>query len=285
MASDPVGTEYLAAVTSLLQSWRTAHPTGGLWEAADLQWWWPRDPHDEPGRARVWYDDGGPAVAAVLTVWGKSRAALDVLGDRTRPEPWEWLAQAAPPVAAEHGGLESAVPDGEPVWEQSLAALGFSPTEETYLSMWQPAADVAAPPDPPDGYRVTTRAERSGGMHWLASRNSDEVEARLRQCSLYDPRCDIAVVHEATDEVVAYSLYWPDAVTGVGLVEPVRVEDDHSGRGIGGVMIRHGIAALRDAGCSRLKVSSLEANTPAVRLYQGAGFRVAQRERTWRLST
>ncbi|MBV8927902.1 MAG: GNAT family N-acetyltransferase, partial [Mycobacteriaceae bacterium] len=81
------------------------------------------------------------------------------------------------------------------------------------------------------------------------------------------------------------SLYWPDAVTGVGLVEPVRVEDDHSGRGIGGVMIRHGIAALRDAGCSRLKVSSLEANTPAVRLYQGAGFRVAQRERTWRLST
>ena len=31
---------YLAAVTELLQRIRGAHPTKGLFEAADLQWWW-----------------------------------------------------------------------------------------------------------------------------------------------------------------------------------------------------------------------------------------------------
>jgi len=30
----------LEAVTALLQRVRSAHPTAGLYEAADLQWWW-----------------------------------------------------------------------------------------------------------------------------------------------------------------------------------------------------------------------------------------------------
>ena len=284
IVDSPVGKQYLDAMTTLLQRRRLADPDGGVWEAADLQWWWPRDPHDEPGRASIWYDESGPAAAAVLTAWSPKRAALDVLGDVSRREPWEWLASVAPGVAAGHGGLESPVPEGDQAWEEALARLGFSPSDETYLSMWRDAAEVPSPPAAPPGYRVVTRAERTGGVHWLAARNGDAVESRLRQCSLYDPRCDIAIIDEATDRIAAYSLDWPDLETGVGLVEPVRVEDDYSGRGIGGVMLRHGLAALRDAGCSRLKVSSIEANTPAVRLYQGAGFAVNQRERTWRLS-
>lgn len=283
-AQDLAGTEYLTAVTSLLQAYRLAHPSGGIWEAADLQWWWTRDPHDDSGRAMIWYDRSGPRVAVTLTVWSKTLASVDVLGDLTRPEPWQWVATAAPSAAKTYGGLGKAVPDGEQAWQTSLTALGFSPTDETYLSMWRTADDVAAPPDAPAGYRIVNRLNQPEGTHWLAARNGDQVENRLRKCSLYDPRCDIAVIHEASNQVAAYSLYWPDLVTGVGLVEPVRVEDDHSGRGVGALMLRHGLAALRDAGCTRLKVSSLENNTPAVRLYQGAGFEVAQRERTWHLS-
>lgn len=283
-ARDLAGTDYLVAVTTLLQAHRRTHATRGLWEAADLQWWWTRDPHDEAGRARVWYDGTDPILAAVLTVWSERHAALDVLGDVSRPEPWEWLAMSAPAVAMAHGWLESAAPEGDEGWQESLAALGFTAADETYLSMWRGAADVPDPPAAPPGYRVTTRRERTRGSHWLANRNGEPVETRLRQCSLYDPGCDIAVVHEASDQVVAYSLYWPDPITGVGLVEPVRVEDKHSGRGIGGVMLRHGLAALRDTGCARLKVSAVETNTAAVRLYQGAGFEVGRRERTWRLT-
>src|SRR4051794_19283560 len=148
---DLTAAEYLAAVTSLLQAYRVAHPSGGIWEAADLQWWWTRDPHEDPGRARIWYDGTGPYVAATLTVWSQGLASVDVLGDLTRPEPWQWLATAAPSAATEHKGLGTAVPDGEQAWQTSLAALGFSATDETYLSMWRTAADVGAPPEAPAG--------------------------------------------------------------------------------------------------------------------------------------
>ena len=34
------GLEYLTLVTELLQQARLTDPDAGLWEAADLQWWW-----------------------------------------------------------------------------------------------------------------------------------------------------------------------------------------------------------------------------------------------------
>ena len=39
-----VGFQYLEAVTLLLQRIRSADPTAGLYEAADLQWWWSQRP-------------------------------------------------------------------------------------------------------------------------------------------------------------------------------------------------------------------------------------------------
>src|SRR3954452_5238582 len=98
-AQDLTGTEYLAAVTSLLQAYRLAHPSSGIWEAADLQWWWTRDPHDDSGRAMTWHDQSGPRVAVTLTGWSKTLASVEALGDLPRPEPWQWVATAAPSAA------------------------------------------------------------------------------------------------------------------------------------------------------------------------------------------
>ena len=68
-----------------------------------------------------------------------------------------------------------------------------------------------------------------------------------RRTALYDPRLDLAVL--APDgSVVGHSLSWRDPVTGVGLVEPVRVEDEHAGRGIGYAMISAGLDRLARAG-------------------------------------
>jgi predicted N-acetyltransferase YhbS len=87
----------------------------------------------------------------------------------------------------------------------------------------------------------------------MAGRNGPDIEARLRQTSLYDPRLDLAVL--APDGSVAgYSLYWHDPVTGVGLVEPVRVKDQHSSRGIAYAMISAGLDRLASAGATRLKI-------------------------------
>ena len=51
-----VGLEYLETVTALLQRVRRAHPTAGLYEAADLQWWW-RSPRATDDLAQIfWFD-------------------------------------------------------------------------------------------------------------------------------------------------------------------------------------------------------------------------------------
>ena len=72
-------------------------------------------------------------------------------------------------------------------------------------------------------------------------------------------------------------MFWADTVTGIGLVEPMRTEDQHQGRGLGRVVLTAGLAALADRGCTTLKISYELDNEPARRLYLGVGFREAFR--------
>jgi hypothetical protein len=50
-------------------------------------------------------------------------------------------------------------------------------------------------------------------------------------------------------------LVWPDLVTGVGLIEPIRVEDAHAGQGLARQLLDTGLRGLTAPGCTRLKVS------------------------------
>src|SRR5258705_6226013 len=72
-----VGVHYLEAATALLRRVRGAHPTKGLYEAADLQWWWrTRRSTDDLGQL-FWFDQlGRPEAAVIATDWG-DRIALD----------------------------------------------------------------------------------------------------------------------------------------------------------------------------------------------------------------
>jgi hypothetical protein len=81
-----------------------------------------------------------------------------------------------------------------------------------------------------DGYLLQSRADRPDGPRPLTARNGPAVEDRLRQTSLYRPDLDVAVVTEA-DECAVYALSWYDSVTRVGLIEPMRTENDHRRRG------------------------------------------------------
>ena len=72
------GHDYLTTATSLLQRLRLAHPTKGLFEAADLQWWWRMERPTDAVPQLFWLeDDGTPAAGAILTDW-KGRISLDV---------------------------------------------------------------------------------------------------------------------------------------------------------------------------------------------------------------
>jgi predicted N-acetyltransferase YhbS len=135
----------------------------------------------------------------------------------------------------------------------------------------------------PTGYQFVDRAVRdvdTAPAHPMVTRNGPDVEARLRQTTLYDPRLDLAVL--APDKSVAgYSLFWHDPVTGVGLVEPVRVEDEHAGRGIGYAMISAGLDRLARAGATTLKIGW--ESERAGELYRRLGFANEDTLTTYRL--
>src|SRR5205823_10448289 len=60
----------LNVTTTVLQRARVAAPLGGMWEAADVQWWWRRPRATDELALPVWFDEVGPVAAAGLTAWG-----------------------------------------------------------------------------------------------------------------------------------------------------------------------------------------------------------------------
>ena len=134
------------------------------------------------------------------------------------------------------------------------------------------ADEIPSPDDLPPGFRLLSRAETEDRPHHMISRNGEEVAERLRECSIYSADLDLVILGD--QEVVAgYALFWADTETGVGLVEPMRVEDAFQGRGLGKTLLAEGLKRLVRAGCSIMKVTYIEGNQAAKRLYLGGGFR------------
>jgi GNAT superfamily N-acetyltransferase len=100
-----VGLGALRAVTELLQRRRAAHPTAGLYEAADLQWWWAQQPRPTDDLPQLfWFDHLGRPEAAVITTDSGDRMQLDPMV----------MPDAAPDVVAHvvERGLEHAGESG-----------------------------------------------------------------------------------------------------------------------------------------------------------------------------
>jgi hypothetical protein len=61
------GLEALMLATELLQRARRADPRAGLWEAADVQWWWRKPRRSDDVEKLFWIDDEGPVAGVLLT--------------------------------------------------------------------------------------------------------------------------------------------------------------------------------------------------------------------------
>jgi GNAT superfamily N-acetyltransferase len=264
----PAGPRYLQLATTLLQQLRLAAPSGGIWEAADIQWW-SRQERSTDGNGQLFWlgEQGDPLAAVIITDFG-GNVQCDVLARPGHPA----LERAAWAVAVGRlAGLEAAaeIPvrrdDGVALAE--LAAAGFGPAAgPDVVTSWLAAASRPAIPALPAGFRLRSRADCPDGPHPLAARNGPQVEERLRACSLYRPELDLMVAAPG-GEVAGYGLFWADEVTRVGLVEPMRTEQAWQRRGIAAHLLAAGLDRLATAGCARLKVSS------DIGLYRQAGFR------------
>ena len=117
----------------------------------------------------------------------------------------------------------------------------------------------------------------------MIKRSGEHVAERLSECSLYDPSMDLFV--EAPDgSVAAYGLFWPDPVTGVGLVEPMRTEEAHQNRGLARHILTAGVERLAESGCTRMKITYMDDNPTSKHIYRSTGFRPADTARSYRRS-
>ncbi len=270
------GGEYLDAVTRILQQARLADPTGGVWEAADMHWWWREDQHDDPANQRVWFDGDQPVAAVSFgrwrDVWGADLLGRADVVASLADDLWAFVGQ-------QHHDepVEMLLREDDEAGLAAARAGGFEAQETPLRIAWRDAEDPPQAVEVPSGYALTSY---DGGTHWMALRNGDEVAEHLARTSLYRPDLDLAILHGR--EVAGYALFWADPVTGVGLVEPMRVEDEHGGRGLAGVLLAAGLERLAHLGCTRFKVSFDPANTAAARLYLGAGFLPVARARLLR---
>jgi ribosomal protein S18 acetylase RimI-like enzyme len=278
------GTDYLGSVTRLLQLCRLADPTGGLWEAADFQWWWRRvRSSDELGRPFWHGEDGEPVATFVLTDWdGTWEGEVIIAPERADglfAEVWQRALERMSSLGP--ATVEVRARDDDTSLRSALAEAGFAPAGDESTASWLDAGRRPAVTALPDGFRLLSRAETADRPHHMIQRNGEHVAERLGGCSLYDPELDL-VVRAPNGEVAGYALFWADPVTRVGLLEPMRTEHAYQRLGVARLLLTAGVDRLATRGCERMKVSYWDENTAAKRLYLGAGFMPADTSRVYR---
>lgn len=271
-----VGPDALRDATALLQRARRSDARRGLLEAADLQYW-SRVPRPTDTFPQIfWLDDDGPAAAVLATDWGGS-VALDPI---VLPGTPAAVVSAVLARGLDHAGesglgsVQVVIDRADALMRDLLLARGFTLLDDAPMVVYD--AWLAAPERPPvsalaDGYRLATRVATSSRPHHLVARSGPEVEARLLETSLYRPDLDLVVL-DRDDQVAAYGLCWADPETGTGLVEPMRTEDGHQGRGLARHVLTSGIDRLADAGMDQVKICFRPDNPTSRHLYVSSGF-------------
>jgi predicted N-acetyltransferase YhbS len=258
----------LNATTTVLQRARLADPLVGMWEAADVQWWWRRPRATDELALPVWFDEIGPAAAAGLTAWGDTwqTDVFSVPSVADDEVVWTAAVEAADGLRTE--ALRMLVREDDAPLADIAIRSGFAMTDELSGTAWMDA-DRRPPVAQVGGFAIVDRLTRADRPHPMTARNGELVESRLRQCSLYDPTLDLAI-EDADGTVAGYALFWFDHTTFVGLLEPMRVEDEYHRRGLARMLLTNGLDRLARKGARRLKVGF---ETDAARnLYVGAGF-------------
>src|SRR5215213_3884555 len=188
------GLEYLALATALLQRARLADPDAGVWEAADLQWWWRTPRRSDSVDQGFWVDDEGPVAGVVLTEWGRAWGCDPILvpgaSAVSLSTVWERGLDAVDALGLE--AVEVLVRDDDSELPDLLRAAGFVADERSGIT-WMNAKDRPDPAALPEGFALVDRAREPTKPHPMRRRSGEDVEARLRQCSLYDPALDLAV--------------------------------------------------------------------------------------------
>ena len=218
-----------------------------------------------------WLADSARATAAATAAATTAATAAAATVEATTDAP----VAAAPAASVE---LEAWAADGWPE-QAALVERGWVPTD-TILTQYLQTLDVdIAPPRVPDGY--TLRSLRGPEefparveVHRAAfapSRMTVEKHAIAAAQDHY--ALDRDIVLEAVDSsFAAFAICWADPVGSIGEFEPVGTHPAHQRRGLGRVIVRHGLRLMQAAGLRDALVFSLRSNAASEALYRSAGF-------------
>ncbi len=279
------GLHYLEAVTTLLKRVRGAHPTKGLYEAADLQWWWRASRSTDDLGQLFWFDDLGRPEAAVIAVdWTDGIALVPIVMPDATPD---WIGHViergiAHAAASGFGVVDLEVDRADEVMHEVLIGHDFaivdggpdtSAVSVSVVEAWLAAEDRPEISRLREDYRLFSRLDTMGRRHHMIStgRGHPDVEARLRQTSLYRPDLDLVIL-DRHDNPAAFGLFWYEPETSTGLVEPMRTEDGYQRRGLARHVLTAGVDLLAQAGAERIKIVYGPDNQAAKDLYLSVGF-------------
>lgn len=269
------GMRYLGEVTTLLQRVRAAHPTAGVYEAADFQWWWRKPRSTDVLPQLFWFDDDGrPAAAVIATDWGDAIGLDPIVLPNATPDWIRHVLERGLAHANESGldGVDFVIDRADEFMAAVLAGHGFTKVQDEAVDSW--LASDARPAISPlhSDYRLATRLDMPSAPHAKGVRDGSEFQERLLQTSLYRLDLDLVVL-DREDRGAAFGVFWFDPDTATGLVEPLRTEDEHQRRGLARHVLTNGINLLFDAGVDRIKIAWEPDNVAANTLYASVGFK------------
>jgi predicted N-acetyltransferase YhbS len=262
------GLERLNATTIVLQRARMAEPNTGIWDAADLQWWWRCRRLTDDLALPVWFDEVGPVATVGLSAWDDTWQTDAFVASSLVPLEEVWNETMSAVNQYPIHPLRLILPERNYELMELAIHSGFKLTDEISGTTWINIDDC---PEIRyvDGFTVVDRTTRTQFAHPMVARNGELVESRLQECSLYDPTLDLAI-EDKDGNVAGYALFWFDKSTLVGMLEPMRVEEVFQRRGLASFLTTTGLDRLARKGARKVKVGF--ESEAASSLYFGIGF-------------
>lgn len=275
------GIDYVKAITELLQRIEAENPSEGLYQAAEIQFWWSRPRHTDSVDQLFWFDDAGrPEAAVFVNDFGDGSSLVydaPTMAVITMPDsPPDWVARVVDRGLAHLAGLgietvELEVDLADDVLRTVLLDRGFEAKGNGVVECWMESASRPDVSPLADGYRLASRAELVDRPHHMTRPGRPDPEVRLKQVSLYRPDLDLVAL-DGEGKPAAQGMFWHDPTTATGVVEPMRTYDEHQQRGLARHILTAGIERLADAGAKRISIGYEPDNPASGHLYRSVGF-------------